>query len=283
MPESESERHDPAEIFRPLREGPVNGPDSHDLWRRVEAGLTPRLQARRPLAWRRLAYGLAAAATIVVAVSLGFYMKGPLVVTEGAAEGGTVVDDPVEAIQGLVFLAEEEAAAAEVARAPAEEAPTPAADAAPSAPRRFVVDVRLVRGFDGVPPEDALSGEALAGAGGASAVGDIRPQLLPVLPFDDYALVGRGRADVIEGEDVVAQLSDELSLALTGVNGAVSEEDGRLVRFAGLRLVGAGRPRVAGDLALVAGRLYLFGIHASGETTPSLVLAVRVSAAEEDG
>ena len=64
------------------------------------------------------------------------------------------------------------------------------ADSPPSLASRRL-DVRLLRGYTGSAPADALVGETFLGAGGGSAIADVRARLRGTLPFVDYALLGR--------------------------------------------------------------------------------------------
>ena len=149
----------------------------------------------------------------------------------------------------------------------------------------WILDVRLVRGYSGALPADAMA-SAADGAGGADRLADLRGALDGFTPFDQIALVGQWQGQVGmdgSGEDAaatVAQLSETFALRFA------AENAGTGLNLADVLLDGAGRPLVADELLLTPGRPYLFGVQAEGEDseTGSLVLAVRllpVDAAEQ--
>lgn len=146
----------------------------------------------------------------------------------------------------------------------------------------WILDVRLVRGYSGTPPDDVMV-SAGAGAGGADRLADLRGLLDDLLPFDEIALVGQWRGTVDPtaggaGATMIAQLSDSFELRFA------AETAGTGVNLADVFLDGAGRPLVADELTLTPGRPYLFGVQAEGEDsdTGSLVLAVRLLPADAD-
>jgi hypothetical protein len=267
-----SDEQGPERIFRTLRNRPTDELDSEALWRRIEGDLEPHpaslldrvaaalgMGGMQPAALRLAALG--AVAAIVMA---GAWLVPGLIGPDGArAELGA---------PGLT------AAAPEI----------PATDAA--AAGAWILDVRLVRGYEGAAPADAMI-SAGAGAGGADALTDLRGRLDDLLPYPELALVGRWQGAVTgsatgadassvdsSGEQATARLSDTFALRFA----AAAEEAG--VSLSGVMLDGAGRPLVAEQLALVPGRDYLFGVQAEGEDaeTGSLVLAVRLLPATPD-
>jgi len=272
----------PEKVFRTLKGRPTDELDSAALWRRIEGDLEPRAAS-----WiDRLA----------AAIGLGGLQPATL---RFAGAGAVAV-----LIVAVVWLApgptanppapESPAPESLVAEAPGEPAPL-AADAgtesaAPATPGSeqpaWILDVRLVRGYSGELPADAMV-SAAAGAGGADRLADLRGALDELLPFEQIALVGQWQGALEpsggpanEGAAAtIARLSDAFELRFA------VEDAGTGVTLADVLLDGAGRPLVAAELALAPGSPYLFGVQAEGEAsdTGSLVLAVRLLPAEPGG
>ena len=254
----------PDDVFAELRDRPTAGLDSSALWRRIEARLTPRSSAPRTL-WMfgggglapvmRLAYGGAAIAVIVMvawaAVSL---MTAPA----GASQ--------------LVMLTPEEPVGAGV--------PEPGGDVGASVtggPMRL--DVRLIRGYDGMPPADVTAAAAL-GVGGADALRDARGTIENLLPFASYGIVGAWQGTVIPGEAFDIELADEYRLVVGSAD--TGSGDGAVLRLNAVELAGAGQDSAAADLRLSPGRLYMLGVRAPGAEDPDLVLLIRAEHGEQE-
>ncbi len=256
----------PEKIFRTLKGRPTEELDSGALWRRIEGDLEPRaaswmdrvavaigLGGLQPATLRLATVG-AVAVLIIAVVWMAPGLSGPgMPVTPG--------DD---------LVADGGAAANGAGVMPADSQPA------------WILDVRLVRGYSGELPADAMV-SAGAGAGGADRLADLRGSLDDLLPFDEIALVGqwRGTVDTTAGgagATMIAQLSDSFELRFA------AETAGTGVNLADVFLDGAGRPLVADELMLTPGRPYLFGVQAEGEDsdTGSLVLAVRLLPADAD-
>ena len=273
----------PGKVFQTLKDRPTEELDSGALWRRIEDGLEPRaaswldraavaigLGGMQPVT-RRLA-GVGAVVVVVVGIVwLAPAARDPGspaatrndVAADGsaaAAVGAITASPPAE----LVPLTDHAGAAATEPAMPANTQPA------------WVLDLRLVRGYSGAMPVDAMV-SAGAGAGGADLLADLRGALDGLIPFDEIALVGQwqGVVDTTGGGATAAtfaRLSDSFELRF------VAESAGTGVHLADVLLDGAGRPLVADQLALAPGRPYLFGVQAEGEDsgTGSLVLAVRL-------
>ena len=263
----------PEEIFRALKDRPTPELDSGAVWTRLQArlekppqGLAARIRdffvGEGQPGWRWAPVGLAA---LVMAVS--WWMLPPQPVGDGA-----VVDlpDPPAAAsrseaentgadEALVLLAD---AGDEAVAESAAEAPTPTMSMA--------LDARLVRGYDGAMPADALPAAAL-GAGGADPLADLRATLAGVVPTSEYALVGRWRGEIdAEGTDAAeATVSDRYRLSYRVERTATG------LRLLDVRLLGEGTPLIADAIDLEPGRLYVFG---AGGADPDLVLALRLTA-----
>lgn len=248
----------PETIFRALKDRPTGELDSHTLWRRIEGELEPRTAS-----WGE---------RIAAAIGLGGLQPATLRLAGVGVMALLVV--------GIVWLAPGNPPAEMVSEAPLAEL-TEANQPA------WILDVRLVRGYSGTLPADAMASSA-DGAGGADRLADLRDALDSFAPFDQLALVGQwqgavgtaGRGD--DAASTVARLSDSFALRFD----AESADTG--LNLADVLLDGAGRPLVADVLALTPGRPYLFGVQAEGEDseTGSLVLAVRLlpaDAAEPSG
>jgi len=253
----------PERLFRGLRERPTDEMDSTALWRRIEGDLEPRasswtarLSAALGLGTYQPAMAQLVAAGVVAVLLLGVVWFAPVIMAPGGAASqsvGTIAEAGAGQLVPLATDPETEAGVAETSQ-------------------MWELEVRLVRGYSGAVPADALPSAAV-GAGGADRLGDLRGQLAGLLPFPEVALVGEwsGSMDPVTGT-THARLSDAFELsfdteaAATGLN------------LADVVLEGAGRPLVADALALTPGRAYLFGVQAEGEDTAagSLVLAVRL-------
>ena len=244
----------PETAFASLRDRPAPELDSHGLWQRIEAQLTPRsspLWARLfPGAGRRrpalrLAYGIAAVAVLALAVWAALSLL-----------------QPVESVSRLVLLT------------PAE--PGPAATPttlAVAAAGELVVDLRLVRGYDGAPPADVRAAQQL-GVGGADALRDVRSRIESLLPFEDFGVVGTWQGAVSGGDAIDAELSSVYRLLAQSADAG----DGSALRLNGIELAGADGESVSGDLTLEPGRLYILGVLSPGDDTPNLVLLIRADA-----
>ena len=311
---------DPSKLFRTLRDRPTPEIDSREMWQRLNAVLSSRQRHRRRglrvgqwvSTWPvpRLAFGAAAIAAVV----MGIWLRGLPTVTEGVGsssqtpndaassgreEAGTVVDlvelQPLHPEDhALEISAPGGNAAADSTtdrRAPIPQA-SPAEEGGTPAPGSVVevaladlrLDVRLVRGFESpLSAEDSRNRELLGGAGGASSLTDLRSQLLPLLPFESYALIGRWQGDLPPGERLSVALSDRYGLDFAVDTPAVGDRvsdsspaDEISWALTDVQLRGAGQPRVATKLVLEPDRLYLFGVRSQAESAPSLILALRL-------
>jgi hypothetical protein len=249
----------PERAFRLLRQRPTDELDSDALWRRIEGDLEPR-----PAGWfARLVAAMGvgdgpfggwapsvpqfAAAAVIAVLAVGTVWLAPTLMTSTGAAAGAGQLVPLAGGVGE-------------------------GDAASTLAQGWALDVRLVRGYTGAAPSDALV-SAADGAGGADRLSDLRGALAGLLPFEEIALVGAWRGAIEPGSGAtLARLSDafELRFDARSATGGLSLSD--------VLLAGAGRPLVADALALTPGRPYLFGVQAEGEDTEtgSLVLAVRL-------
>lgn len=239
--------HGPEEFFEKLRDRPTPQLDSLRLWRRIEAGLTPRSTSL----WRRLfapaprpALRLGPAAAVLAVAALAAWMLLP---TPPAATDGFVLLAPAEA-DGTV---------------------------PPAATGEVVLDIRLVRGYDGAPPPDVRSARAL-GVGGADALGDVRARIETLLPHAEFGVVGAWQGGVADGAALDIELSDAYRL----VARAARNRGGKQVRLDGIALVGAGGEPVSGDLTLEPGRLYFLGVVTPDNGARDLVLLIRAGGGE---
>jgi len=289
----------PEKVFRTLKDRPADELDSGALWRRIEGDLEPRAESwidrvaaaiglggLQPVTLRFAGVGAVAVLIVgIVWLAPGLVgpggLGGPGAATLPAPVGGTVADGA--AADGAAVMATD---------SPAELIPlTEYPDTAATEPvmptndrPAWILDVRLVRGYSGDVPADAMV-SAGAGAGGADSLADLRAALDGLMPFDEIALVGQwqGAVDTTGGPEgvtaTIARLSDSFELRFA------AESAGTGVNLADVLLDGAGRPLVADQLALTPGRPYLFGVQAEGEDsdTGSLVLAVRLLPADPDG
>lgn len=240
----------PENIFEKLGSRPAPELDSGRLWHRVEAqlALAPRAHRRRPIGLPRPrrtrgalrpAYALAATLLLLVAVWAGWSLLRP------ALPGAQFI---------LLGTPESEVAAGQAA-APGGE---------------LVLDVRLVRGFDGTAPDDVRAAREL-GVGGADPLQDVRARIENLMPYDDFGVVGAWQGSVASGSTLDVELSDAYRL----VARAADIEVGDRVRLDGIELGGAPGGAVSGDLTLEPGRLNILGVLAPGAQSPELVLLVR--------
>ena len=190
----------------------------------------------------------------------------PEVQRQGAVEQPVAAESPASQsadASDLVLLADAEPGPVG-ARAPAPDATVPVLE-----PQKFVLDVRLVRGFSGAPPEEALL-PPTAGAGGADPLADLSPTLAAVIPAPDYALIGRWRGDLEPG-DRGAAISERYRLTYR------VERTTTGLRLVDVHLLGGDAPRIADVIDLERNRLYVFG---AGGGAPDLVLALRLQPVE---
>jgi len=242
----------PEEIFEQLQDRPTPELDSGRLWRRIETRLKPRSgslwarlfggSSRRPAP--RLVPVLAVAAMLAVAV-------------------WALMQVMQSSSPQLVLLTPGEPDAAPLS--------------SPTAGGSVVLDVRLVRGYDGAVPDDVRSARAL-GVGGADALQDVRERIETLLPFGDYGVVGAWQGAVSDGGTLDVELSDAYRL----VARSAASTGGAAVRLAGMELAGGAGETVFGDLNLEPGRLYLLGLFEPGADDPDLVLLIRARAGGEE-
>jgi hypothetical protein len=259
---------EPQSVFSGLRDRPAPEIDSQQLWRRIEARLTPR---RAPLSPRRGASGgvfwrwaSVAAGVSLAALALwagwGLLAAPPgetqlVLLAPGSGDTGSQIEQP----------------AAGPPAAPGA-LPDSAGTIRPAAPRSVRLDVRLVRGFDGTPPAE-VSAAAWLGVGGADALADARARIATLLPFEDFGVVGAWQGDLVPGRVLDIELSEHHRLTASAL--AAAADPAPMVRVGGLRLTGGGPDSVPADLALEPGRLYILGVVPPGAEAPSLVLLIR--------
>ena len=275
MPESRD--HEPEEIFHALRDRATPELDEKALWRQLQSRLEPRRPARwvrwRPWdtvvvlptpTWRMAG---AAVAVAVVAVVL-WQTPGRVPVSEqltvGDPDSGAAA--PADATLSPRFpIAERELVLLE---GPDERTQPPAQA------RTWRLEVRLVRGFNGQPPTEAM-GQGFNGAGGANALADLRATLSATFPYTNYVLIGAWSGEPERGAGTI-ELSPGHRLAFIAER---TDADGTLTLRA-VRLEGESEPLVADELILAPGGPYLFGVRPGSEsgTDGSLVLAIVVRA-----
>jgi hypothetical protein len=244
MSEREPSARGPEAAFERLRDRPTPELDSRRLWRRIEARLLPRSVSL----WQRLAgpnpgpvLRFARLAALLAVVALAVWLALP--------ERPTATD-------GFVLLA------------PAELGGTAADPADPAG--GVVLDVRLVRGYDGPPPPDVRAARAL-GVGGADALSDVRGRIEALLPHAGFGIVGAWQGSIADGAALDVELSDVYRLVARSAAG----RNGEQVRLDGIELAGAGAEPVSGDLTLEPGRLYFLGLAAPAADARDLVLLIR--------
>lgn len=262
-----SDGRQPDDVFGDLRDRPTPELGSRTLWRRIEAQLAPR-SVSRSAGWLfgiggqrapalRLAYGLAAIAGIV-GIAWAGWMASTLI-TGSREESRFVMLTPA---------APAGAPSVDPGRS------TPATQA--SGPLRL--DVRLLRGYDGAPPDEVTRAAAL-GAGGADVLYDVRADIAILLPFESYGIVGAWQGPVSSGEALDIELA--AGYRLVAGSAEVRPEPGEVLRLNALELVGADQDSVPFDLRLAAGRLYTLGVLAPGAESPDLILLIRVDRAAQ--
>lgn len=236
--------HRPEEIFRGLRRSRTTRPDSEALWQRIEAHLElPPLGVAR-----RLSQALVAATR-----RPGLRLAGALAAFTGVVIAAWWQPTPVDEIAPQIAM-----------QAPVEQVQVDG----------WELDVRLVRGFDGAPPDDVRM-EVFDGAGGASRLADLRADLAALVGFDDFAMVGEwtGRIRMAGGE---VSLSGGRTLAFEVVG--VDADNGAL-QLRNVWLEGEERLKVASEMTLTPGDSHLIGVRSSSEAeTGRLFLAIGVRA-----
>lgn len=256
----------PEEIFRALRDRPTPELEPGAAWARLQArleepprGLGARLRdligAGPSPAWRWAPVGLAA--LVIVA---GWWALAPTAPVEMPVAAAPDAD--------LVLLADADDTAGDLP-------PTGAADTAVR-PAQLRLDARLIRGFDGATPSDAMPIESL-GAGGADPLADLTPTLSGILSAPDYALIGRweGSVDPASGDPASTEATVSPRHRLT----YRIERTPTGLRLLDVRLLGEGAPLIADAIDLEPGRLYVFG---AGGADTDLVLALRLTAIEAE-
>ncbi len=260
-----SDGRQPDDVFGDLRDRPTPELCSGAMWRRIEAQLTRR-SASRWSGWLfgaggqtapalRLAYGLAA-------------ITGIALVGWTAA---TLMTAPPEESQLVMLTPAEPAGAA---------TPEPGRDApATSRLSPMRLDVRLLRGYDGSPPEEVTAAAAL-GVGGADALYDVRADIEFLLPFENYGIVGSWQGSVTSGEALDIELANGYRLVAGSVE--TSSEPGEVLRLNAFKLIGADQDSVVVDLSLVPGRPHILGVVAPGAETFDLILLIRAEHAGQE-
>ncbi len=251
---------EPDRIFSELRDRPTPELDSRGLWRRIEARLTPRSVSRRigwlsgwgerPLALR-FAYGVAAVAVVALVGWVATLMLQPQ--PPGAQ---FVLLNPLDGPEGGILP-------------PGPQVPDPGAG---SLGDPLQLDVRLVRGYDGAPPPDVRTAQAL-GVGGADALRDVRTRIESLLSFEGFGIVGAWQGSVTPGDAIDIELSPAYRLEARAAAGG--DGSSAIVRLNGMELVSPGQQSVSGDLSLEAGELVILGVLVPGAETPDLVLLIR--------
>lgn len=276
MSDMPNEREKASEkAFRELRNRPTPELDSQGLWRKIEAGLalrsmplwrrlfaggglirgTPGGPARTSLRW---AYGLAGIVVVVGVV----WVAATLLQTEGQTEEGAE----------LVVL--NPAGGPDTARPQAADPPPAGApDVVPQPLQRSVrLDLRLIRGYDGLPPDDVEAAAAL-GVGGADALADVRSEIDALLPHEEFGMLGEWAGSLEVGQPLRAELSGDYRLVAS--SSRVASGGVEMVSLENVELSGTGQQLVATDLNLEPGRIYILGVQPDGGGVPSLILVVR--------
>ncbi|HJO03076.1 MAG TPA: hypothetical protein QGG47_03780 [Acidobacteriota bacterium] len=233
----------PEEIFRGLRRSRAAEPDSEALWRRIEA----RLEPLPPGGFGRFVDALLGAS------------RRPRLRLAGVLAA-------ITAVTVAAVVSWRSAPVAEVAPQVAMQAPV-----ADVLVPDWELDVRLVRGFDGVPPADVRT-ETVDGAGGASRLADLRSDLASLVRFDDIGLVGEwvGELQVV-GSNVPLSAGRALTFEVVGV-----DTDNGALQLRNVWLEGEERLKVASELTLSPGEPHLIGVRPETEVETRLFLAIDV-------
>ncbi len=270
---------EPDRIFSELRDRPTPELDSRGLWRRIEARLTPRSAlswnrrlggwGARPLALR-VAYSVAAVAIVALAVwGATLTLRSPPPAAQFVRL--TPPDEPQGGSIQQRQQGQQELQALQVPD-PRVNADVAAAAGAGSLGGPLQLDVRLVRGYDGAPPPDVRTAQAL-GVGGADALRDVRTRIESLLPFEGFGIVGAWQGSVTPGDAIDIELSPAYRLEARAAAGG--DGSSAIVRLNGMELVSPGQQSVSGDLSLEAGELVILGVLVPGAETPDLVLLIR--------
>ncbi len=265
-----TEDTDALERLSRLRDRPTPELDTNQAWRRLHATLRATPQPRG-IGWLVVpAWRVGLAAAMVAAAAAALWMapgSDPAVAPDrGSVAAGDASTAP-ESSREMVLLAEPEEAAL-AAMVPS------AQDAVPA--DSYTLEFRLVRGYTGSRPADALD-EAVRGAGGASLRADLDPTLRALHPDREHAIIGLWSGEITDASATVG-LSAEYDLRF----GIDRTAEG--VRLLHVELHGAEPPLVAQEMLLSPGQLYIFGVRGSDATPSDLVLAVRLRpAAAPDG
>jgi hypothetical protein len=277
----DAEDDGPERLFRLLRDRPAPELDAESAWARLQGALNERPDGQTITAghsrarwWTRPVpqWAFAAAAVAVVAAGLWVLASDQAgISTDGIASRETPeaasIETPAEALSGsdLVLLAD--------AMPTASDQPSPdrvgdsgLVGSGPS----YALDVRVIRGFDGPRPADAMP-MTTAGAGGADPLADIAAMLTAVMGPPGHALVGSWRGVVEDGAGSSA-VSERFELRY------VAERVGSGLRLQSVQLIGEGQPWIADEIVLEPGRSYLFGAGraATDGSATDVVLAIRL-------
>jgi len=257
-----------AGAFRALIDRPTPELDADRLWLRIEPRLAPRSRAR----WAppfgagrtspRFIWGSAALAvvTLTLWVALSWQASVPG--------------------RQIVLLTPERPDGAAAARAPVPPGgETAAAGAEALGTEELFLEGRLVRGYDGAPPDDVGAARA-QGMGGADALRDARSSIERLLPFESFGLVGGGRAALSEDATLEIDLSRGYRFVARSVE--TSPASGGTVRVGGIELESDGPEARPVDLSLEPGKLYILGVLAPGKEHPELVLLIRAQPARPE-
>ncbi len=266
--------------FRDLIDRPTPELDSSSLWCGIEARLTERSRpAQRATGWAaamtpgRMAWGAVAMVLVILASWAALVTRTP-----GTAPQIVLLMPPqpeAPSFDATTAAAEPGSGAQLSGGVRAQEVGPVTSEDAP-----LQLDVRLVRGYNGVPPAD-VSASPTAGAGGADALRDARASIEGLLPFESYGLVGSARITLDDSAPLVIILSGDYRLLTRSVQTRASPQ--RTVLIEGLELVGVGQESMPSDLSLEPGRLYILGVLPDGVEDPELVLLIRARAQRDGG